>query len=184
MAARPTPQSSLRRPQRKRRRAHAHKVKQNHAYTVDEAARLLGVHKRTVRNWIKLKGLKALTDARPTLLVGRELKRFLSEEHSKQKRPCSLDQCYCMRCRAPRRAALSEIELTIVTRTKGNILALCEVCSTAMRKHVALTKLVALRKLVRVTIRQAQPHLTGIAEACVDTHYEEGAQDAQSECKK
>ena len=44
------------------------KVKKHRSYTVDEVARLLSVHKGTVRRWTK-NGLKVLDDQRPLLIL-------------------------------------------------------------------------------------------------------------------
>jgi hypothetical protein len=44
-------------------------------YTVEEAARTLGVHKNTVRAWLK-RGLPTIDAERPTLILGRELAHF------------------------------------------------------------------------------------------------------------
>jgi Helix-turn-helix domain len=49
-------------------------VKVHRNYSVEEVARLFGLHKNTVRNWLKL-GLAAIDDRRPMLILGRELLR-------------------------------------------------------------------------------------------------------------
>ena len=48
-------------------------------YSVGEAAALLGVHKNTVRNWIK-NGLPLCDDRRPALILGAELREFPAHE--------------------------------------------------------------------------------------------------------
>jgi hypothetical protein len=53
-------------------------VKIHRNYSVEDIARLFGVHKNTVRSWLK-QGLAAIDDRRPTLILGRELMRFLQE---------------------------------------------------------------------------------------------------------
>ena len=72
-------------------------VKIHRNYTVDDAARLLGVHKHTVRAWIK-SGLSVLNDMRPVLILGQDLKEFLKTRRTKNKRPCKPEQFYCFRC--------------------------------------------------------------------------------------
>lgn len=51
-----------------RRRFNWSRVKVHRSYTVDEAARLLGVTKGTIRRWIGA-GLPAITDRKPFLIL-------------------------------------------------------------------------------------------------------------------
>jgi len=51
-------------------------VKVHRSYTVDEASRLLGVAKGTVRRWMTA-GLPFLTDQKPALILGADLAAFL-----------------------------------------------------------------------------------------------------------
>ena len=70
-------------------------------YTVEEVAKLLGVHRNTVRHWLK-QGLPTNDRKRPTLILGRDLGVFLQARRSKNKRRCQPGEIYCVRCRAPR----------------------------------------------------------------------------------
>lgn len=45
-------------------------------YSVEEVAKLYGVHRNTVREWIK-RGLPTNDGKRPTLILGRDLAAFL-----------------------------------------------------------------------------------------------------------
>ena len=56
-------------------------------YTVDEVACLFGIHRNTVREWIK-RGLPTSDDRRPMLILGRDLLAFLQARRTKNKRPC------------------------------------------------------------------------------------------------
>ena len=47
-------------------------VKIHRNYTVEEIAKLFGIHKNTVRNWVK-DGLATIDDKRPMLILGHEL---------------------------------------------------------------------------------------------------------------
>ena len=53
---------------------------------MEEAARLFGTHRNTVRAWLKA-GLKAIDGSRPVLILGSELRRFLDERRAKRKCP-------------------------------------------------------------------------------------------------
>lgn len=57
-------------------------VKIHRSYTVEEVAKLYGVHKNTVRAWIK-QGLPICDDRRPTIVLGREIAVFLQARRIK-----------------------------------------------------------------------------------------------------
>ena len=58
------------------KRIDARRVKRLRTYTVRDIVQLLGVHKNTVRSWVKA-GLVVLDGRRPLLVLGRDLKQFL-----------------------------------------------------------------------------------------------------------
>jgi excisionase family DNA binding protein len=176
----PNSVSNVSRAKAPRRRPNGHNVKKHRSYTVAEAAQLLKVHKVTVRNWIKSGGLPALVDQRPILILGRDLKLFFAERRTGSNRTCRLDECYCLKCRAPQRPAFAEMELVPLTPTKGNLLALCEVCASTMRKHISLARLPELRSLVFVKIRQASPSITNNDEFCLNTYFSGGRKHGES----
>lgn len=65
-------------------------------YTVQEIGALFGVHRNTVREWIK-RGLPTTDCERPLLILGRGLAAFLQARRSKNKRPCQPGEIYCVR---------------------------------------------------------------------------------------
>jgi hypothetical protein len=79
-------------------------VKIHRNYTVEEIASLFGIHKNTVREWIKA-GLPVLDEKRPMLILGQELAAFLQARRIKNKQSCQPGEMYCFRCRAPKMAA-------------------------------------------------------------------------------
>ncbi|MEZ5443199.1 MAG: helix-turn-helix domain-containing protein [Lysobacterales bacterium] len=82
-----------------RRLPSPHRVKIHRNYTIGEAADLLGKHKNTVREWIRC-GLPALTEQRPTLILGSDLRAYLTKRRKSNKQPCRPGELYCLRCRA------------------------------------------------------------------------------------
>ena len=62
-------------------------VKINRNYTVEETSNLFGIHKNTVRAWIRA-GLETINDKRPILILGLDLASFLKERRAKNKQPC------------------------------------------------------------------------------------------------
>ena len=58
---------------RRNRKPNWRRIKTLRSYTIDEAAKALGVHRNTIRHWIKKSGLRAFTDQRPHLIQGGDL---------------------------------------------------------------------------------------------------------------
>lgn len=155
-----------------RKRKGSHLVKRHRNYTMEDAARCLGVAKITVRNWIK-KGLPVLKDQRPFLIIGSDLIDFLdSQKQAKQK--CGLVQCYCFKCRAPRNPAYNEVEFLPSESGGGNLRALCNECTTVMHKRVSLSNLSRIQALTTVFIAQAETRLSNSAETSLNYHLKRG----------
>ncbi len=153
-------------PRRPKKRA----VKLHRNYTVDEAARVLGVSKGTVRRWLK-NGLPALTEKKPALILAADLIAFL-DKRAARRAPCDPDECYCFSCRAPRKAAFGAAEYVPITATGGNLRALCAECSTVMHKRVSRVQLAALSANLDVTIMQADEPLSDSQKPCVNDDLE------------
>ena len=101
------------------KRLNARSVKIQRSYTVDEAARLFGVHKNIVRAWIK-SGLQTIDDRRPILILGRHLVSFLHHRRQRTIQRCQAGQLYCVRCRAPKNPAARMVDYIPITSTSGN----------------------------------------------------------------
>jgi excisionase family DNA binding protein len=123
------------------------RVKQAVAYDVAEVARLLGVHRNTVRRWLK-EGLEPIDDRRPLLIHGSHLKAFLSKRRKSRKHPCRLGEFFCFRCRAPRKPWGGTADVTLRTKKLACVLALCAECETPMYRAVSAADLPSLRSLM------------------------------------
>ena len=130
-----------------------HRVKIHRNYTVEEAAQLLGMHKNTVRLWIK-QGLPTIDDKRPKLILGRELSAFLEAKRTKNKRPCKPGEMYCLRCRVPKTPALNMAEYQPKTETLGNLFGICPDCGLGMNRNVNRAKLDQVRGQMEITMAQ------------------------------
>lgn len=135
------------------KRANPRRVKRHRNYTIEEAARALGVSKATVRNWIA-KGLPILKDQRPFLILGDDLVAYL-EASAPRKQSCQPHQCYCFKCRCPRDPAFGEVEYLPANADGGTIRALCIECTTVMHKRVSAKAIPAIERRATVKIRQA-----------------------------
>lgn len=130
------------------------RIRYRHAYSIAELEELLGVHKNTVRQWMRT-GLRAMDDARPTIIHGSELKRFLLNRRSSKKSPCQPHEFYCLKCRAPRVPWGKVVDITIRSPRLFNLHAICEECDTAMHKAAGQAKLIEMLKTL--CIQQVQP---------------------------
>lgn len=127
-------------------------------YTVEEVAGLFGIHKNTVREWVK-RGLPINDDRRPMLILGRALHAFLQARRAKNRRPCQAGEIYCVRCRTPKIPAGDMAEYQPLTPTLGNLIGICPGCDSMMYRRVNLARLALVRANLEVTMPQALPHI-------------------------
>lgn len=132
---------------RKARRPSPQRIKQGVSYEVVEVAKLLGVHRNTVRRWLK-EGLAALDDRRPILIHGSVLKPFLAKRRQDRRRKCDPGEFYCFRCRAPRAPWGSMADVSFRTEKVARLSALCACCETPMHRTVRRADLAALAALI------------------------------------
>lgn len=145
-------------------------IKQHYSYTAEEAALALGVAKGTVRRWLK-SGLAHITDQRPFLILGSELRSFLDKQNTAKHR-CQPHEFFCFRCRAPRQAAAGLIDYIPRTPLSGQLSAICEACHTIMHKSFSASKLDLLEQRAEVSFPQGQPHLTDRGKPRSNDHFE------------
>jgi hypothetical protein len=137
----------------KRRRTDPRLAKLHRSYSVEETSRLFGVHKHTVRAWLKA-GLQTIDSRRPTLILGSELRRFLSARRAARRRTTPPGMIFCLRCREPRPPALAMADYVPRTRTSGDLQGICPVCTTMLYRRVRRGELDAIRGQLEVTITQ------------------------------
>jgi hypothetical protein len=135
------------------------KCRIHRSYTVEEAALLYSVHKRTIRNWI-IKGLAICDDKRPLLILGTDLRLFLQQQRKVNKRKCKPSELYCFKCREPRTPDLNTIKFIEETNTSGVIKARCSMCNSKMNKKFKLTNLMSIQRDLAVTLPLQQKHIS------------------------
>lgn len=126
-----------------RRTLNPQRVKIHLSYTVEEAARLQGAHKNTIRNWIR-EGLPVLPGCRPTLIHGRDLKSFLQKRRQSVKQACGHGRLYCVKCRGPQQPAEAMVDYDQIGASWGVLRALCPACGTLMHRRVRITDIEAV----------------------------------------
>lgn len=137
-------------------------------YTVEEVADLFGVHRNTVREWVK-RGLPTSDDRRPMLILGADLVAFLRARRSKNKHTCKPGELYCVRCRAPRAPAGDMADYQPLTTTLGNLIAICTACEALMYRRVNLARIGEVCGKLDITLPQALPHISESAEPSVNS---------------
>ena len=150
-------------------RANWRAVRKHRSYTVDEASRVLGVAKGTVRRWLK-DGLPVLAERRPRLILGTDLIAFLRTAKRKRQR-CQIQQCFCFRCRTPREPAFGELEVVEECTVSARVGGLCGVCGTEMHKRVSKRQMPELRARATVTLGQDLEGIGGRRPACANDDF-------------
>lgn len=154
-----------------RARIDPRRVKIHHTYDVGEAARLLGIHKNTVRGWLK-SGLTAIDDDRPTLILGRHLRAYLDARRKSAKRSCPAGTMYCFKCRAAKPPAAGMVDFIPYTATHGNLRAICGDCESFMHRCARTASIAAVMPGLAVTIQAAQATINEVSppplELCLE----------------
>lgn len=145
-------------------------VKIHRSYTVEEAARHLGVHRNTVRQWIK-QGLPICDARRPVIILGKHLAGFLEARRVKHKRPCRPGEIYCVRCRDTRAPLDNIAEYRPLTATQGNIVGICPQCSCRMFRRVSLARVAVAGGTLGITITEAASHIRNSPQPSVNSDF-------------
>jgi hypothetical protein len=140
------------------------RIKTNRSYTIVEAARLLGVHKKTVQRWIG-KGLPTCDDARPMLLLGGALRDFLRQERLAGKQRCQSGQLYCVCCRAPKSPAGQMVDFIPTKPTTGYLRGICPDCGTLIHRALSTGVLERVAVGLEVAFPKAQLRLSDTSRA-------------------
>lgn len=134
-------------------------VKTRRTYTIEEVARLFGIHRNTARAWLK-SGLPTIDKARPALIAGGDLVDFLVKRRQRNKRPCAAGELYCLRCRVPRRPMGNEAQYLPMTAASGNLVGMCPECSLRMFRRVNRARLDAARGDLVIRMPEGAGHIS------------------------
>ncbi len=143
----------------KKRRPNPRLVKIHRNYTVEEISNLYGIHKNTVRQWIK-RGLPICDDKRPMLILGKDLYSYLLKQRNKNKQPCGPGEIYCVRCRTTKSPAGDMADYQELTPTQGNLIGICPTCDAMIYRRVSLRKMEAVKGLLEINLPQASQHIS------------------------
>jgi hypothetical protein len=134
------------------------RAKIHRSYTVEEVSALYGIHKNTVRGWIK-KGLPVCDDLKPCLILGQGLRVFLQASRKNRKQKCKPAEMYCMRCKSPQLPALNMVDYEALTATTGRLIGICGACEGGINKFISLANLALIGGQLDVSLPKAQKHI-------------------------
>jgi len=140
-------------------------------YTVDEIASLYGVHKNTIRGWIKRSDLPTSDKRRPMLILGSDLREFLEKKRVKNKCPLKAGEIYCVRCRAAKSPDGDMAEYEPLTETQGNLIGICPSCETVIYRRISLSKIEQVRGKLDITLPQALLHINESVEPSLNSDF-------------
>ena len=143
------------------------RVKIHRSYTVDDAARLFGCHRNTIRHWQK-QGLKQIDGRRPVVFEGLALSAFLDARRGARRRRLKPGEIYCLPCRAPREPAAAMAEYIPVTDTRGNLRGICPACGRLIHRMVSRAQIEAIRGNLDVTFSEPSPRIRETSRPSVD----------------
>lgn len=149
------------------------RVKIRRSYTVEEIACLFGIHKNTVRIWVKA-GLPTSDGKRPMLIRGSELSAYLLARKAKSKRPCRLEEIYCVRCRVPRIPAGGMVDYKPESETNGRLEAICPVCDCIINRWISLAQWEQICGETGFTITGASEQVNDRTQPAVNGDFSEG----------
>ena len=132
-------------------------IKSYYCYTPKEAAALVGVSIRTIRNWTR-DGLQLLEASYPPLIRGDDLRKYITDQREDRKVKTGLCEFYCLRCRKSRPPAGQMADCKI-DRNRAMLTALCEVCEGIVCKPISLNSLPEVRSKLDLTIKRTEETL-------------------------
>ncbi len=151
-------------------------VKIHRTYTVEEVAARLGVHRNTVRQWLR-DGLATIDKARPLLIAGDVLIAFSKSRRAARKRPCRPGQIYCLRCRAPREPVGGQAMYQPLNVSGGNLVGICQHCGSQLFRRVSLAGLASAAGNLQVTMPEALEHIDESHQPSLNSDFRQDAAD-------
>lgn len=117
-------------------RTNPNRIKIHSLYTVIEVSETLGVHPKTVRNWIHA-GLPVVDEKRPLLIRGVDLKIYLKPNRKTYMFRCELNEMYCFKCKKPQTPDIGSVEFIAKPAGMAQMNGHCSECGCEANKYVS-----------------------------------------------
>ena len=117
-------------------RNNPNRIKIHRSYTVIEVSETLGVHPKTVRNWIRV-GLPVVDEKRPLLIIGADLKIYLKQKRKTYMHKCELDEMYCLRCKQPTNPSIESLQFIAMPAGMARMTGHCGECGYRENKFAS-----------------------------------------------
>lgn len=163
----------------KKRSYNYRRIKIHRSYTVEGIASLFGIHKNTIRIWVK-EGLQTIDTKRPILVQGRDLATFLQARRVKNKKKCNPGEMYCVRCHTPRTPAENMVDYQPINEKIGNLIAICPCCHSIMNRRVSLVNLEAVLGENVITLPPALEHIDDRNQPTINSDLEKAIKHAKT----
>jgi len=124
-------------------------IKGARTYTIEEAALALDVTPATVRAWVKA-GLPLMKSRRPFLILGDDLRCFLTDRAQGSKTALGPDQLYCFTCKSARVPLGLLVDCIPQTPKTARLMGLCETCGGTCNRMISKTKIDQFSRIFEV----------------------------------
>ena len=133
-------------------------AKIHRSYTVEDIARTWGLHRNTVRQWLK-QGLPTIDQKRPLLILGTALAEFIEAKRRSRRTSLVPGELYCVRCHAARQPLGNIANFVPLSVATGNLVGQCPDCARSMCRRVNRARIDEVRGGLTITVADAPPHL-------------------------
>ena len=100
-------------------------------------------------------GLRVLTDNRPFLIVGDDLKKFLADQSASKKVKLAPNELFCLSCKAPRQPLGMMADEIRQNGKISRLVGLCEVCGGTCNRMISTRALPEFARIFDIASRQA-----------------------------
>lgn len=148
-------------------------AKIHRSYTTQEVAALYGVHRATVRTWIK-DGLEVLNEQKPFLIPGLALREYLVARRANRKCKTQAHEMYCLPCRKPRVPAGGMVDYQRMQEGRGRLIGICPVCDSLLNRFSNDEAVAALSGKLEVSFTGGEKHISDSTKPLVNLHFNTG----------
>ena len=117
-------------------RNNPNRIKIHRNYTVIDASETLGLHPKTIRNWLKT-GLPIVDEKRPLLINGADFKVYLKQKRKAIKYDCEEYEMCCFRCKQAMKPSIESVKFIAKPAGMAQMTGECEECECRLNKYVS-----------------------------------------------